>query len=412
VDGIRFSARRRRSIGPVSRHRAVLLLALGLLMLAICSTAIAAPNGTNGSKANSYSIGFTSGLTGQFGAVGQGVRNGITAYFADVNNHGGVNGHPIDFTALDDALDPNRGVANYIQLVNQDHVSAVLGFHSSVGADAVAPLAAQYKVPMIAATVDQGLVKPVQPFVYATTLQTADYAGSEVAMAKKLMAKHKGKIKVATITSSNSTALQQWSDAVANKVKALKWKLVASVIAPQNAVDASTGISQIIAAKPDVLIMALGNDPWLISAMNQIERANAKFPVVEYDAPAWTTLETLHNPKLYYVSAISFSNHSLTPTFYRDAVAQQIDPNAIYVNRGFLQGMIVVAALKKCGYPCSGAQLQAQLDKVSVSTNGMLSGNLTYSPTNHEGVHLMAAYQWKPGKPIPTKVAKNLKAGS
>jgi branched-chain amino acid transport system substrate-binding protein len=408
-----FPERRRPGAAALApRRRAVLFLVLALLVLGVCSSAMAGAQGTKGSKANSYSIGFTSGLTGQFGAVGQGVRNGITAYFADVNNHGGVNGHPIDFTAVDDALDPNRAVANFIQLVNQNHVSAVLGFHYSVAADAVGPLAAQNKVPMIAATVDQGLVKPVQPYVYATTLQTAGYAGSEVAMAKKLMLKHKGKIRVATITSSNSTALQQWSDAVSAKVKALKWNIVASVIAPQNAVDASTGISQIIAAKPDVLIMAIGNDPWLISAMNQIERANAKFPVVEYDAPAWTTLETLHNPKLYYVSAISFASHSLTPIFYRDAVAQQMDPNAIYVNRGFLQGMIVVAALKKCGYPCSGEQLQARLDKVSVNTNGMLSGNLTYSPTNHEGVQQMSAYQWKPGKPIPTKVAKNLKAGS
>ena len=139
-------------------------LSVAALALAACgsSSSSGSSGGSSGASSSKapYNIGFTSGLTGQFGAVGQGVRDGAESYFDAVNKSGGVNGHPIKFTALDDALDPNRGVANMIQLVTEDHDIGVIGFHDSVVADAVAPYAAKFKVPLIAATVDQTLVQP------------------------------------------------------------------------------------------------------------------------------------------------------------------------------------------------------------------------------------------------------------
>jgi branched-chain amino acid transport system substrate-binding protein len=419
------TSRQRRSAAPIrssGRNRGlwgmVSLSAAVMLAIAACSSSSSSASSSASSSTSAatssapYNVGFTSGLTGQFGAVGQGVRNGAEAYFNQVNASGGVNGHKIKLTALDDALDPNRGVANMIQLVTQDHAIAVIGFHDSVVADAVAPYAAQYKVPMLVATVDSSLVQPVKPYVYAITTQTADYAGAQVAEAKNLMAKHSGTVRVGIITTSDSTALQEWSNDVNAMSKSLGWDVVASEISPQDAINAAPALEKIIAAKPNILIMALGTDPFLISAMKQIQQAGATFPVVEYDAPAWTTLQSIGSHQLYYVSAIAYATSSATPQFVQDAAAAKVNPNAIYVSRGYLQAMVVTEALKMCGWPCSGSQLQAALDKVDVSTGGLIAGGIQYSASDHQAVHKMAGFQWYSGATEPVKVSSNLPAGT
>ena len=395
------------------------LTAAAMLALAACSSSSSSSSSSGASTSSSgasssgtYNIGFTSGLTGQFGAVGQGVKNGAEAYFDQVNASGGINGHKINFTALDDALDPNRGVANMIQLVTQDKDIAVLGFHDSVVADAVAPYAAQYKVPLLVATVDASLVSPVLPYVYAITCQTADYAAAQVAEAKNLMASHSGTVKVGIITTSDSTALQEWSNDVNAMAKTLGWDVVASEISPQDAINAAPALAKIIAAKPDILISALGTDPFLLAAMKQIQQAGANFPVVEYDAPGWNTLQSIASHQLYYVSAIAYATSAATPQFVTDAAAAKIDPNAIYVSRGYLQAEVITAALKACGWPCTGAQLDAALNQVNISTGGLISGGIQYSATSHEAVHNMAAFQWFSGATAPVKVSGNLQAGT
>ena len=49
------------------------------------------------------------------------------AYFAYVNDHGGVNGRKIDFKVLDDGYDPSKTVPLTQQLVEQDKVFAIFG---------------------------------------------------------------------------------------------------------------------------------------------------------------------------------------------------------------------------------------------------------------------------------------------
>ena len=60
----------------------------------------------------SYAIGATLGLTGPIAGVATPYRDGINAYFSFVNGQGGIGGHKIKFTALDDATNVTTGVAN------------------------------------------------------------------------------------------------------------------------------------------------------------------------------------------------------------------------------------------------------------------------------------------------------------
>jgi len=366
-----------------------------------------------GQSGGAYQIGLTSDLSGQFGFIGQGLRNGAAAHFDTINAAGGINGHKVELTALDDTNKAPQGVGNMTKLVTQTKVSAVMGFQSSAVAAATAPLAAQYKVPMLASTVAAALVEPPQPYLYAATIHTANYAAAQMAMAKQLMTQKPpagGTVRVASITSSSSAALQQWSDAVKTIADSYGWNVVAQEIVPQDGIDMSAGLTKIIGAQPDVLLMGIGADAWIIAGMKQLQ--GTTFPIVSYDSPAWATVKSLNSDRFYYVSALSYATDAATPQFVKDAKAANLDPNAVYVIRGYYAALIITDALGRCGYPCSGEQLQAVLDKTDVDTGGIIQGHAQYGPDNHQAVRSLAAYLWDAAKDEPTVAATGLTPGT
>ena len=390
-------------------------LAVIAFSIAACGSSASSggSSGGNSSKSGSYNIGFTSDLSGQYGDIGQGLKSGVAAYFSAANKAGGINGHQVNVSYLDDANLPASGVANFTKFVTQDNDSAVIGFQYSAVAAAVAPLAAQYKVPLLASTVSVSQVEPAEPYFYATTVQTAEYAGAQMALAKQLMTKSPpagGTVRIASITSGSSTALQQWSNSIKSIAQGLGWDVVDQEITPQDGIDMSASLSRVIASKPDILIMAIGSDPWIIAGMKQM--AGTTFPIVSYDSPAWSTVQSLASNRFYYVSAMAYATSTATPQYVKDATAAGLSPNGLYIIKGYEEGIVIGNALKTCGYPCSGQQLEAALNKTDVSTGGIIQGNVQYSPTDHEGVREMNAYLWSPGAKAPQVVATDLVPGT
>jgi branched-chain amino acid transport system substrate-binding protein len=65
------------------------------------------------------------------------------------NAHGGINGHPVQLTVLDDASTPATALSDAKELVEQDHVVAMIGLGTSTGGSALKDYLAQMKVPEI-----------------------------------------------------------------------------------------------------------------------------------------------------------------------------------------------------------------------------------------------------------------------
>lgn len=381
-----------------------------LIALAACSSGQPSTNPSSGAKGQPYVLGFTSDFSSNFGYLGKGLQSGLNAYWDALNASGGINGHPVHMIALDDASQPDRGTANVTQLITQDGAIGIAGVMYSAICSAATPILTQYKVPEMCGVVSSDLVKPADPWVYATTTDQASYAAPQVEMAQQLM-KTAGKTdpKVAILYATGSAAIEQWATAVTSSAKGLGWNVVDTEKVPQTAVDMSTQLTKIIAAKPDVLILGAGNDAWVLAGQKQLTAAGDPFPIVSYDVPSWTTVQKLQSKNFYYVSALAFAPKTTTQPglqkFFDDASADGIDPNGPYVIRGYLQAAIFKDALTRCGWPCSGEQLQKALDKTKLDTHGLIDGDATLTPTNHTPVVSLAAYQWLPGATAP-KIAK------
>ena len=109
-------------------NRRVLAVLAGAAIVAgiAVTAAFGAHQATPGVSATTITIGGTFPLTGP-ASLYKTIPAAETAYFAYVNDHGGVNGRKIDFKVLDDSYSPAKTVPLTQQLVEQNNVFAIFG---------------------------------------------------------------------------------------------------------------------------------------------------------------------------------------------------------------------------------------------------------------------------------------------
>lgn len=113
--------------------------------MAIGSTAFA----EDGVTANAIVFGQAAALNGPASALGQGMKAGIEAAFAEVNKKGGVSGRKLKLISRDDGYEPDKSIAATKQLIEQDKVFALIGPVGTPTSAATQPIATAAGVPFI-----------------------------------------------------------------------------------------------------------------------------------------------------------------------------------------------------------------------------------------------------------------------
>lgn len=133
----------------------------GALGLALAALFLSAPAGAQ------IRVGMPTGLTG---SVAAGVRENLTGaqlYLDAVNAKGGVNGQKIELLPVDDQFDPKKTVEAARELITQKKVVALFLNRGTPHAQALLPLLAEYKLPLVApSTGAMALHEPVNPWVF------------------------------------------------------------------------------------------------------------------------------------------------------------------------------------------------------------------------------------------------------
>lgn len=94
-------------------------------------------------------IGEVGSLTGNEATFGTSTHNGIELAIKEQNAAGGINGKKIELTTLDNQGKPEEAATAITKLITQNKVVAVLGEVASSRSIAMAPIAQQYKIPMV-----------------------------------------------------------------------------------------------------------------------------------------------------------------------------------------------------------------------------------------------------------------------
>jgi ABC-type branched-subunit amino acid transport system substrate-binding protein len=105
------------------RSAARIVLAIGLLATAT----LAAQASEVGVSADAILFGQAAALEGPSAMLGQRLRQGIVAAFAEVNARGGVHGRRLELLSRDDGYDPDRSAAQTLHLIDDDRVFGLIG---------------------------------------------------------------------------------------------------------------------------------------------------------------------------------------------------------------------------------------------------------------------------------------------
>ena len=94
-------------------------------------------------------FGQAAALEGPSSALGQGMRQGIRAAFAEINAKGGVHGRKLHLVSRDDGYDPDRSVVQTTKLIEEDNIFALIGAVGTPTAIATVPISSARNVPFI-----------------------------------------------------------------------------------------------------------------------------------------------------------------------------------------------------------------------------------------------------------------------
>src|SRR5689334_1084165 len=94
-------------------------------------------------------FGQAAALDGPSSALGQGMRLGILAAFAEVNAKGGIHGRKLLLVSRDDGYEPDQSVAQTKKLIEDDKVFALIGAVGTPTSIATVPIASAANVPFI-----------------------------------------------------------------------------------------------------------------------------------------------------------------------------------------------------------------------------------------------------------------------
>jgi ABC-type branched-subunit amino acid transport system substrate-binding protein len=115
----------------------------------VCVFSSGAGAGENGVFKDKIVFGQAAALTGPAQLLGQGMREGILAAFAEANRAGGVNGRKLELKSLDDGYEPEKTIDATKKLINEEKVFALVGGVGTPTSKAVLPIFTEAKVPYI-----------------------------------------------------------------------------------------------------------------------------------------------------------------------------------------------------------------------------------------------------------------------
>ena len=220
-----------------------LALGLGLLVPA------AAPPRAAGAAAEPYLIGAAVSESGPGATLGRPEADSIQLAFDEMNREGGIDGHPVKLTIVDDQSDPTTAINAVRQLLGQ-HVIAIIGSSLTQTSLAMVKDVQEAGIPMISLASSAQVIEPVADHRWIFKMPITD---TKVALVMQAYMKRRGQTKVAFIFRNDDygkSGLQHFQDAAGSAF---------TVVDPQaidaKASDATAQLTHVKAANPAATVV-------------------------------------------------------------------------------------------------------------------------------------------------------------
>ncbi|TDC57440.1 ABC transporter substrate-binding protein [Actinomadura sp. KC345] len=349
-----------------------------LKALAVAGAAVLAAAGCGGGgdagSGGEYNLGINAELSGAASSYGKTLQQGIQGYVDEVNAAGGINGHKIKLTSLDNGGEQARAAANATQLATASKVNAMFGNVLSSNCSAAQPVAERYEVPMGCISVAEP-----NPYVFSIGPDNTRAASAMFDAAKKVTEKDGPKAALVYLNTLTNEALaksmkEQAGGAGVELATAQEVDLMAS--------DVSAQVTKVVETEPDVVLVTT-TGPGMLSVLKGVRAAGVQAPFVWLDGTGnFASLVSSKDEGVYAMNVYALVDPAGTesgvkeyigavePAIQDAATAKGLNDGELVI--GYLAARAFGEALKSCGHPCSGEQLKTHLDQTRLSVPGVV----------------------------------------
>jgi ABC-type branched-subunit amino acid transport system substrate-binding protein len=329
-------------------------------------------------------VGNPSGFTGSVAAGAKENTEGARLYINAINARGGVNGQKIDLISVDDKFDPKVTVEVSRELIEKQKVLALFLNRGTPHAQALLPLLAQYKVPLVGpSTGAMSLHEPVNPWVFnvrATYQREAAKAIEHLATI--------GITRIGVLQTDDSFG----ADGAAGAMKgfeAVGQKPVLLEKFPRDKPD-FTALAQQVVKSDAQAVMIVGSSGNVANAVKTLRAAKSRAQVVTLSNNASDGFIKLlgEHARGVIVTQVFPNERSVAFGLIKEAQEMAKDAGMDGVSpammEGFAAAKVLVEGLRRAGPNPTPVGLRNALESIKDFDMGGLKVN--YSPTNHTGL--------------------------
>lgn len=309
-----------------------------------------------------FTIGYISDLVGPFGGLSNNILVGVEAHLKEVNDAGGVLGCQVNLEVRDDRNDVQTAVG-YLDEMETLDVPIVLGNVSSVVWATTGPLAAEKEIVQIAGGAVDSLVYPPQPYLYRYLMSSTQSAEGSLQFALDELGSTAPKISFLRYDSAGTDA---YAEALIAALERKGLELAGDQQRfPAAATDLTPAASAVAAQSPN-FVLSIMTDAQAPLGVEGLRNRGYTGPIVNWVGISEKTLQAVNDPN-FYVMRDTVPSELPASAYIKDLAAEigKADKvNHDFVVNGYLSALATTAALEKCGYPCSGADLNDALQSL------------------------------------------------
>lgn len=329
-------------------------------------------------------IGQPSGFTG---AVAAGVKEnteGARLYLEAVNAKGGINGQKVELVSVDDQFDPKKTVTAATELLDKQGVVALFLNRGTPHAEALLPLLAERKVPLVApSTGAMALHQPVNPWVFNVRATYQREAARAIEHLAGL-----GISRIAVLQTDDSFGADAVLGAGAGFAKVGQKPLWLEKF-PRDKPD-FTALAQKVRQSDAQAVLFLGSAGSVAVGTRAIRDAGSKAQIVTLSNNASEGFIKLlgEHARGVIVTQVFPNERSLAYALTQEAMelakAKGLPGVSPAMMEGFTAAKVLVEGLQRAGPHPTGPRLRDALEGIkSVDLGGLSVG---YSPTDHSGL--------------------------
>ena len=339
----------------------------------------------DGVSADKIVFGQATALEGPASALGQGMKMGLEAAFAEINKAGGVKGRKLEFKSVDDGYEPTKSIEAVKKLLEEDKVFAIAGAVGTPTSAATQPIATAAGAPFIGAfTGAEFLREPYKPLVMNIR---ASYFQETEAMVEHLT-KDLGASKIAIMYQDDAFG-QAGLAGVRKALEKRQMQLAGEGTFERNTVAVKAALLAVKKAEPQAVIMISPYKPAaeFIKLAKQIKLDVTFVNISFVGSDALAKELGPAGAGVAITQVVPFPKDAAIPVVGRyqaslKASAPDAQPGFVSLE-GYLVGRAIIAALEKInGEPTRKALIEAVQKAGTIDLGGF---KLTYSDSSNRG---------------------------